>query len=80
MVNLHDLASKGDVEGVRKFLQKSASKVDKTNRDKQTALHCAAKGYGRINVDMKTRAFMYRTYVRSHRDVCSLSTVWKHED
>lgn len=45
MGNAHELASKGDVEGVRKFLQKSASKVDKKNRAGETALHCAAKGY-----------------------------------
>lgn len=49
MGNTHDLASKGDVEGIRKFLQKSASKVDKKNRDGQTALHCAAKGYDLLN-------------------------------
>lgn len=45
MVDLHNLASKGDVEGVRKFLRSHAAKVNKTNRDGQTALHCCAKGY-----------------------------------
>lgn len=44
MANLHDLARKGDVEGVRKFLKRSAAKVNNTNRDGQTALHLCAKG------------------------------------
>lgn len=45
MVDLHELASKGKVEEVRKFLGRHAAKVNKTNRDGQTALHLAAKGY-----------------------------------
>lgn len=44
MTSLHKLASKGDVEGVRKFLKKSAAKVNSTDSDGQTALHCGAKG------------------------------------
>lgn len=44
MVDLHKLALEGDTEGVRKFVTKSSSKVDKKNRDGQTALHCCAKG------------------------------------
>lgn len=42
--NLHDLAGKGNLEGVQKFLRTSAAKVNKTNRDGQTALHLAARG------------------------------------
>lgn len=44
MVNLHDLAGKGNLEGVRKFLRSSAAKVNQANRDGQTALHSAARG------------------------------------
>lgn len=49
MVDLHKLALDGNVEGVRKYLQKSSSKVGKANRDGQTALHCCAEG-GHVEV------------------------------
>lgn len=42
--SLHDLAGKGNLEGVQKFLRSSAAKINKTNRDGQTALHLAARG------------------------------------
>lgn len=44
MVNLHDVAGKGNLEAVRKFLKCSAAKVNNTDRDGQTALHSAARG------------------------------------
>jgi len=44
MVNLHDVAGKGNLEGVRKYLKSSAAKVNNTDRDGQTALHLAARG------------------------------------
>ncbi|CAM9644552.1 unnamed protein product [Ectocarpus sp. 12 AP-2014] len=44
MVNLHDLASKGDLEGVRKFLTRSAAKINNTDKAGRTPLHLAAKG------------------------------------
>lgn len=44
MVNFHDLASKGDLEGVRKFLTRSAAKINNTDKAGQTPLHLAAKG------------------------------------
>lgn len=44
MADLHKLASKGDVDGVRAFLKRSAAKVNSTDSDGQTALHCGAKG------------------------------------
>ncbi|CAN0407421.1 unnamed protein product, partial [Ectocarpus fasciculatus] len=49
MVNLHDLANKGDLEGVRKFLAKSAAKINNTDKAGQTPLHLAAKG-GHVEV------------------------------
>lgn len=44
MVNLHDLASKGDLEGVRKSLARSAAKINNADKAGQTPLHLAAKG------------------------------------